>query len=157
MRGSNRVIISSGAAAESENTQAARAEVQEMIDALASRIASSAVHPTAIRPVQKPRMANLKDAFNPLSGYPRRPGEFPRAVVRPVPGLKPGELIWAAKIWLDPCCPAIVNGCWVTKVSASKDEVFWWAQKTTEEFREIFAFHKTGELGVAGRRWAPQW
>lgn len=117
---------------------------------------SMGAHPSTMGTAPVPRLVDLPHAYRRFEGTPAD-AVWPRATVRPTAGLNAGELIWSAKIWVAPGKEARVNGVWVTRASTSQEEVFWWAQKTVKEFREMAVFHRTGALGSHQRRWAPEW
>lgn len=124
--------------------------------ALAERVRSMGAHPSMMGTAPVPRLVDLPNAYRRFECTPAD-AVWPRATVRPTAGLNAGELVWSAKIWVGPGKEARVNGVWVTRASTSQEEVFWWAQKTVKEFREMAVFHRTGALGSRQRRWAPEW
>lgn len=124
--------------------------------ALAERVRSMGAHPSTMGTAPVPRLVDLPNAYRRFESTPAD-AVWPRATVRPTAGLNTGEVIWSAKIWVAPGKEARVNGVWVTRASTSQEEVFWWAQKTVKEFREMAVFHRTGALGSHQRRWAPEW
>lgn len=123
---------------------------------LADRFRSMGAHPSTMSTAPVPRLVDLPNAYRKFESTPAD-AVWPRATVRPAAGLHAGQLIWSAKIWVAPGKEARVNGVWVTRASTSQEEVFWWAQKTVKEFREMAVFHRTGALGSRQRRWAPEW
>lgn len=123
---------------------------------IADRFRSMGAHPSTMGTAPVPRLVDLPNAYRRFDSTPAD-AEWPRATVRPTAGLYAGELIWSAKIWVGPGKEARVNGVWVTRASTNPTEVFWWAQKTVKEFREMTVFHRTGALGSHQRRWAPEW
>lgn len=124
--------------------------------ALADRFRSMGAHPSSMSTAPVPRLVDLPNAYRKFESTPAD-AVWPRATVRPTAGLHAGEVIWSAKIWVGPGKEARVNGVWVTRASTSKSEVFFWAQKTVKEFRDLTVFHLTGALGSHQRRWAPEW
>lgn len=120
------------------------------------RARSMGAHPSTMGTAPVPRLVDLPNAYRRFDSTPAD-AVWPRATVRPTAGLNAGELIWSAKIWVGPGKEARVNGVWVTRASTSKAEVFFWAQKTVKEFRDLTVFHLTGALGSHQRRWAPEW
>ncbi|MGO2069638.1 hypothetical protein [Glutamicibacter arilaitensis] len=121
------------------------------------RIRSQAQHPSTAGTAPAPIIVDVNRAHSQILPAEKQILNYPRATVRPVAGSRAGEKLWVAKIWVAPGREALVNGRWVVKVSHSAPEVFWWAQRTTEHFRDIVDFRETGELGRPHRRWAPQW
>lgn len=120
------------------------------------RARSMGAHPSTMSTAPVPRLVDLPNAYRRFDSTPAD-AVWPRATVRPTAGLNASEVIWSAKIWVAPGKEARVNGVWVTRTSTSQEEVFWWAQKTVKEFREMAVFHRTGALGSRQRRWAPEW
>ncbi|GGL83280.1 hypothetical protein [Glutamicibacter protophormiae] len=121
------------------------------------RIRSQAQHPATAGTAPKQRVVDLDRGHEQILPALKHVLSYPRTTVRAVPGVKPGETIYVAKVWVAPGRPARVNARSVTKSTGSRSEVFWWAQRATEHFRDITEFHRTGELGRPHRRWAPQW
>lgn len=120
------------------------------------RFRSMGAHPSTMSTAPVPRLVDLPNAYRRFDSTPAD-AVWPRATVRPTAGLYAGQMVWSAKIWVAPGKEARVNGVWVTRASTNASEVFWWAQKTVREFREMAVFHQTGALGSHKRRWAPEW
>lgn len=82
---------------------------------------------------------------------------WPRATVRPVHGLAPGETIWCAKIWHSPAVPMLVDRKWVSFTSHDAPTVFRWAEGTVAELRAVQRFTSAEVLGYYQKSWRPQW
>lgn len=121
------------------------------------RIRSQAQHPSTAGTAPKQRIVDLGRGHEQILPALKHVLRYPRATVRAVAGVKPGETVYIAKVWVAPGRAASVNDRAVTKSTGSRSEVFWWAQRATEHFRDITEFHRTGQLGQPHRRWEPEW
>ncbi|MGP9031530.1 hypothetical protein ACT17S_00445 [Glutamicibacter mysorens] len=116
-----------------------------------------AAHPSTAGTAPVIRMVDLKRGYEQIQPGWKYWMDYPRVTVRPVPGMAEGETLWVATLWFIPGKPVLVNGVQVSRTSANRDDLFWWAQRTVEEFKSIRDFFTTGQLGSDRTRWAPQW
>ncbi|MFJ2618195.1 hypothetical protein [Glutamicibacter sp. NPDC087344] len=129
---------------------------QETTEQIAKR-KCQASHPSTAGTAPVIRMVNLIRGYEQIQPGWKYWTDYPRVTIRPVPGMAEGETLWVATLWFIPGKPVLVNGTQVSKISSHRDELFWWAQRTVEEFKSISDFFTTGQLGSKSMRWAPQW
>ncbi|MGV2950864.1 hypothetical protein ACNPM8_01610 [Glutamicibacter sp. AGC46] len=140
----------------SEEKQVAAAELAEL-RAIVARLKCQAAHPSTAGTAPAIRVVDLKRGYEQIQPGWKYWMDYPRATIRPVQGMAEGETLWVATLWFIPGKPVLVNGTQVSRTSANRDELFWWAQRTVEEFKSISDFFTTGQLGSERMRWAPQW
>lgn len=131
-------------------------EVLPDSEELALQLRARASHPS-VRP--RPHVGDLTRGYEKIMPATRflEAIAWPRATVRPVPGLGPGEKTWCVKIWHQPGVPVRVSGLWVTFSSNDREEAFEWARRTVAEFRQVKEFGRSGFLGCREKPWSPQW
>lgn len=80
------------------------------------------------------RVINIDRGHRPLS-VPPAGAKYPRATVRPVPGLVAGKPVWVAKIWKDYCCPVEIDGRPLSVVKDSLSVAWTWAEAKVDASR----------------------
>lgn len=140
----------------SDDEAMARQVEQETAERIV-RLKCQAAHPSTAGTAPVIRMVDLKRGYEQIQPGWKHWTDYPRVTIRPVPGMAEGETLWVATLWFIPGKPVLVNGTQVSRTSPNRDELFWWAQRTVEEFKSISDFFTTGQLGSDRMRWAPQW
>lgn len=132
-------------------------DVDEITAEMIGRLKCQAAHPSTATLPTELRVVDIKRGYQQIQPGWKYWTDYPRATIRPVPGMAAGETLWVATLWFIPGKPVLVNGTQVSRTSPNRDELFWWAQRTVEEFKSIGDFFTTGQLGSERMRWAPQW
>ena len=132
-------------------------EVEQETAERIARLKCQAAHPSTAGTAPVIRMVDLNRGYEQIQPCWKYWMDYPRATIRPVPGMAEGETLWVATLWFIPGKPVLVNSVQVSRTSPNRDELFWWAQRTVEEFKSISDFFTTGQLGSERMRWAPQW
>lgn len=105
-----------------------------------------AQHPTSTP--SAPRLVDRSRAYEPVELRNAGAVNWPRAVIRVMPGLARGEHVWAVKIWESPGVPARdVHGKLIAFTEHDRDEAFSEARERVEALR----WSKLGRLRLEGR------
>lgn len=100
----------------------------------AARVRSMGAHPSAASTAPAVRVVDIRSAHEPLSGPPAG-AKYPRASVRPVPGLVAGKPVYVVKVWKDYCCPVKVDGQPLSVVKDSLAVAWTWAEARVDAVR----------------------
>lgn len=100
-------------------------------------LCAQAAHPSTAGTAPKPRVVDLNRGYQPLTSIRERAGqvEWPRATVRPVPGLAGHEITWCATLWQAYGEPLREHGLKVARSTNDRAEAFEWALGEVEKRR----------------------
>lgn len=105
---------------------------------MASRMRAMGSHPSTMGTAPVPRFVNQLRGYESLEMTPERAASvaWPRATVRPVPGLAEGETTWIAVIWKERGVPVRMNAQMVATQSNDRDWAFEWARREVDVRRD---------------------